>query len=170
MAWVQRPGRSKGPMRFPARQVIVTPDNMVIERDTILRMCTARGVGLERTRRTGTVEKLTLARLAELVGIEGEHFRSRKEASRWIELRQLQAGGVVRALRRNPRFLLHTVSPEGLKVAISEYTGDFAYDEAAPLVEQWTLIIEECKGFPMPDWLLRKKWVEAEYGITLRVT
>lgn len=170
MAWARRNGGPKAAMQFPARQVIVTRELAVIERDTILRACAARGVGLERTRRTGSVEKLSLARLAELVGIEGEYFRSRKEASRWIELRRLEAAGMVRELRRSPRFVLHTVSPAGLKVVISEYTGDFEYDEAEALVPAWRHVVEECKGFAMPDWLLRKKWVEAEYGITLRVT
>jgi hypothetical protein len=166
-----------------AKAVIVTRDLQLIEKDTILTACKARGVGLEvpgKFDKKGNPVKVPLRDLAEKVGIEGEYFRSKKEASRFVQLKQAETSGIVKNLSRNPRWRLHAVNPRGLKVAISEYTADFAYDEeitaamrAHALFGQevgWHHVIEECKGFPTPDWELRRKWVEAEYGITIRVT
>lgn len=175
--------RAKQGMKFSARPVIVTRDLAIIERESILAAAAARGVGLEipnKFDKQGNPVKLPLVKVAEKCGIDGEFFRSKKEAARYVELRRAEASGIVRNLKRNPRFILHTVNPQGLKVAISEYTGDYEYDEtldpkmlAVRLFDQAAgdqHVIEEAKGFPTKDWELRRKWVEAEYGIRIRVT
>jgi hypothetical protein len=175
--------RAGGFGKFSARPVIVTAGLELIERDTILAAAAARKIAtvLPPTTKRKAPKPIRLIDLASLVGIDGgQYFRSKKEAARYIELRRAQDAGMVSNLERNPRFLLHVVNPQGLKVAISEYTGDFSYDEhvdakmlMATMFEQpvgTRRVIEESKGFPTDDWLLRKKWVEAEYGIQIRVT
>jgi Protein of unknown function (DUF1064) len=171
---------SSGP-KFAARPVIVTRELQIIEKETIVGAATSRGIGLEYPpTRTGKVHRVPLAKLAEQIGIEGQYFRSKREAGRYIQLLGLEKSGIVKGLRRSPQFKLHCVNPEGLKVHITEYTADFEYDEeltadmrAVSLFSEaagWSHVFEECKGFPTKDWELRKKWVEAEYGIQIRVT
>lgn len=168
--------------QFKARPVIVTRGLEIIEKDTILRAAAAKGVKLEvpPTARRTEPKKLSLATVAEKCGIEGEYFRSRREAARFVFLKRQEEDGTVRGLERNPKFVLHCVNPQGLKVAIAEYTGDFRYWErltpgmaAVDLFQEREgeqLVIEESKGFPTDDWELRRKWVEAEYGFKIRVT
>jgi hypothetical protein len=178
-----RPGFGRAGHKFKARPVIVTAGLEIIERETVLAAAAARKIAtvLPPTERRRAPKPLRLIDIASLVGIAGpQYFPSKKEGARYVELRRAESGGIVRNLQRKPHFVLHTTNPAGLKVAISEYTGDFEYDET--LDEKMLMvtlfqqpvgtrhIVEECKGFPTPDWELRKKWVEAEYGIQIRVT
>lgn len=175
-------GPAAGASKFSAKPVIVTkPGLEIIERDTILTAAKARGIETVHppTLRRKAPKPIRLIDIAALVGIDGEYFRSKKEAARYVVLRRREQGGGIQNLARDPRFILHTVNPQGLKVAITEYTGDFSYDEpVAAIGRRLTLldtgemhhVIEECKGMPTKDWELRKKWVEAEYGIRILVT
>jgi hypothetical protein len=168
--------------KFNAKPYLVTPDLQLIAKETVQQIAVQRGISLE----TGKVDKrqrpipVSLVRLGELVGIDGAFFGSKREASRWVELKLAERGGKVRNLKRAPRYPLHVVNPQGLKVRVSEYTGDFEYDELLEADDQavrlfnepvgWQHVIEESKGFPTKDWELRKKWVETEHGIVIRVT
>jgi hypothetical protein len=180
-AWWSKTGE-KGKPKFSAKPVIVTPDLQIIERPTIIAACEARGIALTvpPTEKRREEKKLSLSRLAELVGVEGLFFRSKREGSRYVQLKLAEKGGVVRNLKLQPRFKLHVVNPAGLKVHITEYTADFEYDErlegdmrAVALFDEPAgelHVVEESKGFATKDWELRRKWVETEYGITIRVT
>lgn len=180
-AWWAKTGERTHP-QATAKPVIVTRELHLIDKATVLAACKARGIAtsLPPTARRRAEKKIRLVDLASMAGIDGEYFQSRKEAARYVQLRLAEQAGVVRALSRQPRFVLHTVNPKGLKVAITDYHADFAYYEnLEPAHAAVRLfgeaageqhVIEECKGYPSEDWILRRKWVEAEYGIRIRVT
>jgi hypothetical protein len=106
-----------------------------------------------------------------------DFFRSRREAKRWIALKQEERfGGVIRNLRRQVKFKLHATRPDGVKVHVCSYVADFVYErkvnsaanhhliqfaEGAP--EQWWEVIEDSKGHKTDIYTLKKKWLEAEY-------
>lgn len=177
-----RKQKFRGHPQGVAKPVIVQADLQMVEKAAIVAACEARGIGLVvpgKCDSKGRQIKVSLVKLAEQVGVEGRFFRSKREGARYIELRLIEKGGKIRKLDPQPRFKLHVVNPAGLKVHITEYTADFAYDEwveadAGGLFEseaRWAHVVEESKGgFPTKDWELRRKWVEAEYGITIRVT
>lgn len=98
-----------------------------------------------------------------------EHFHSRREAKRWIELTLLERAGAIRDLRRQQRFDLHCCLGAGCSAAtVTHYTADFVYDEAVG--QQWHPIVEDCKGFREREYLLRRKWMRLEHGIVIRET
>lgn len=181
-AWWAKTGAERPHPQMVAKPVIVTRELQVIDKATVLAACKARGVAtsLPPTARRPAEKKIRLIDLASMVGIDGEYFQSRKEGARYVQLRLAEQGGIVRELKRQPRFVLHVVNPKGLKVAITDYHADFDYFEnlepghaavrlfGEPAGEQH--VVEECKGYPTKDWELRRKWVEAEYGIKIRVT
>lgn len=182
-AWWADTGGAKNKPKFKAKPVVVSRDLQVIEREAVLAACKARGIAivLPPTERRAAEKPIRLIDLASMVGIDWPiYFRSKREGARYVELKLAEKGGIVRDLKRQPRFNLHVVNPAGLKVHITEYTADFEYFETLdksmravsmfqePDGEQH--VIEESKGFATKDWELRRKWVEAEYGIKIRVT
>lgn len=96
-------------------------------------------------------------------GGESEHFQSRREAKRWIALQQeLRFGGTLRNLRRQVRYPLHAIRPDGLKVKIGAYVADFVYERCIkPSI--WTEIIEDAKGHRTDTYKWKAKHFAAEY-------
>ena len=91
--------------------------------------------------------------------VNGHSFASQREAGRYQELVLLLRGGYISDLRLQVRYPL---SVNGVKLCT--YTCDFAYKEAG--VE----IIEDAKGFRTPVYRLKRKLVEALYGVVIRET
>lgn len=108
--------------------------------------------------------------------IDGIRFASKKEARRYGELRLLAKAGQVRSLILQPRYGLY-VSPflrEGVAlgelIKCGDYVGDFQYEESDRGYGgvKWTKVVEDTKGFRTDVYKLKKKWVEALYGIVIR--
>ena len=85
---------------------------------------------------------------------------SEAEARRYQELRLLERAGKISRLELQPRFAI--VGPIPRKVA--SYFADFSYFEGNRRV------IEDFKGYDTPLSRLKRKLVEAIYGITIEVT
>ena len=99
--------------------------------------------------------------------VDGIVFDSKKEARRYRELRMMERAHAISDLELQPVFELHAPSQHQLHDAkICEYRADFRYLVKAT-GEQ---IVEDVKGMRTAVYRLKKKWVEAEYGITITET
>jgi hypothetical protein len=104
--------------------------------------------------------------------IHGVRFASKAEARRYQELLLLGMAGEIRNLELQPRFPLHV---GGVKVG--DYVADFRYEEkrnvmcfegVGPIYYKWFDVVEDVKGVRTPVYRMKKKHVEAEYGIAIR--
>lgn len=80
--------------------------------------------------------------------VDGHTFDSKKEASRYIQLKQLQSVGIISALELQPVIPLMV---NGVK--IGKYIGDFRY------IENQTVVIEDVKSKATmtPTYRLKKR-------------
>tara|TARA_A100001011_G_C14289461_1_gene835433 strand:- start:119 stop:430 length:312 start_codon:yes stop_codon:yes gene_type:complete len=85
--------------------------------------------------------------------VDGITFASRKEATRYTQLRVLQKSGLITELELQPKFKCVV---EGVKICT--YIADFQYKENNGLVT-----VEDVKGMKTPIYKLKKKLVEALY-------
>jgi uncharacterized protein DUF1064 len=90
---------------------------------------------------------------------DGHVFHSKKEKNRFYYLNSLRIAGVIRCLVCQPMIRL----PGGVK-----YYADFAYE--CIKFSKWEMVIEDCKGFKTEAYRLKKKQVEAIYGIKILET
>lgn len=107
--------------------------------------------------------------------VHGVRFASKAEARRYQELLLLGKVGVLRNLELQPRF---PIMVNGIRVA--DYVGDFRYElEEMRFNEggldgrcwtEWIDVVEDVKGMKTPMYRLKKKMVEAQYGIQIRET
>lgn len=103
--------------------------------------------------------------------VHGFRFASRAEARRYEELLLLGQAGEIRNLELQPRFDLHV---DGVKVGT--YVADFRYESKQIVTMHeggigtwgWRGVVEDVKGVRTPVYRMKKKHVEAEYGITIR--
>jgi hypothetical protein len=96
--------------------------------------------------------------------VDGMTFASKAEARRWSELKILRASGLIFGdLELQPELPICVVRPDGEIVKVAVYRGDFRYE--AP---DGTDVVEDVKGFKTPVYRLKKKLVEAQYGIVIR--
>ena len=86
-------------------------------------------------------------------------FASKREAERFVVLRLEQEAGAISELAIQPVYPLHAVTPQGVKVCVCRYLGDFQY------MREGNLVVEDAKGVRTAVYVLKKKMVEAEYGI-----
>ena len=87
--------------------------------------------------------------------VDGIRFASQKEAGRYRELRLLEKAGEIMALELQPSFDL---TVRGVRIA--RYVADFQYYRP-----DGELVTEDVKGVRTPVYRLKKKHVEAQYGI-----
>jgi hypothetical protein len=93
--------------------------------------------------------------------VDGITFASKKEAKRYADLKLLQKAGEIARLEIQPVYPLHAWGVE--KRQIGKYIADFRYfDKRAGLN-----VIEDVKGVKTPVYRLKKKHVEAQYGIQI---
>jgi len=92
------------------------------------------------------------------VVVDGIRFASKREARRWLELRELEKAGVIRNLRRQVKYPL---SVNGQ--LICTYIGDFSYVEAASGREH----LEDAKGVRTAVYLLKRRLLLALRGIRI---
>ncbi len=106
-------------------------------------------------------------------------FDSIKEYHRWGVLKQLQERGVITDLERQKRYVLipaqrepDTKGPRGGvkkgKVIEREcvYIADFGYYDK----KNGAYVVEDCKGFRTPDYLIKRKLMLYTYNIRIYET
>lgn len=91
--------------------------------------------------------------------IDGIKFPSTKQGQRYSQLRLLERAGQIKDLELEEPF---DISINGVRCF--RYRADFSYTENGKRV------IEDVKGVRTPVYRLKKKCVEAAYGITIRET
>lgn len=90
--------------------------------------------------------------------IDGIKFDSKKEAKRYIVLRELEKQGNVEKLMLQPRFLLQEgFRKNGKAYRKIEYVADFMYEQDGKL------IIEDVKGIKTDVYKLKQKLFEKKY-------
>lgn len=100
--------------------------------------------------------------------VGGHRFDSRREARRYAQLRLLELAGEITGLELQPEFVLYALAldHDGLirdLVRVGSYIGDFRYRDASG-----QMIVEDAKGVRTPLYRLKRKIVEAQYGIRIR--
>lgn len=93
------------------------------------------------------------------VEVEGFTFDSKKEANRWLDLREEQRAGRITELRRQVGFPI-VVNGE----PICEYVADLVYLRAG------VRVVEDCKSKvtrKIPVYVVKKKLMRACYGIEI---
>ena len=117
--------------------------------------------------------------------LDGHLFDSLKECKRYAELKLLQKAGEIRSLTIQPTFALMVVPLEGAgvleninagivgqrRIPIGEWRADFKYEER--FHGSWFWVIEDVKvgnATRTAVYRLKKRFVEALYGITIRET
>ena len=91
---------------------------------------------------------------------DGVVFQSTREMERHGELKMLAATGQITRLKRQVPYRLHATGGE----TITTYLADFVYLEGA------IIVVEDSKGKRTDMYLLKKKWMKAEYGIEIKET
>lgn len=108
-------------------------------------------------------------------------FDSVRELDRWEELKLMCVGGKIRRLQRQVEFELipaqYAESWTGKRGAEHQgkllerkccYVADFAYEERHG--DDWTWVIEDCKGMRTPDYIIKRKLMLFLKGIRIRET
>ncbi len=93
---------------------------------------------------------------AKPVVIDGIRFASTKEGARYTELKMLQKTKKIYGLILQPKFPI-TINGK----LCFKYAADFEY------MEKGKRIIEDVKGVLTPVYRLKKKCVEAAYGVKI---
>lgn len=98
--------------------------------------------------------------------VDGKKFDSKREAARYVELKLLERAGVIKDLKLQVPFEFRHND-----VLICRYLADFTYLEltrnGGP---KWVATVEDCKGHPTKEYLIKKKLMRAFYAIELRET
>lgn len=95
---------------------------------------------------------------AKKTEIDGIKFDSKKEAKRYIALRELEKKGNIEKLILQPRFLLQEgFRKNGKAYRKIEYVADFMYEQDGKL------IIEDVKGMKTDVYKLKQKLFEKRY-------
>ena len=106
--------------------------------------------------------------------IDGIVFDSKREAARFAELKLRERAGEIRGVEVQPIFQLDVAQrTEGWSYPrkVGVWRGDFRYEERRVTPggrERWAAVVEDVKGFKTPVYRLKKRMVEAQYGIQIR--
>lgn len=95
--------------------------------------------------------------------VDGIRFHSAREARRYEELKLLVKAGAITGLLLQPEYGIYAHPIGGDLVKVATYRGDFQY-----YTVQGKKVVEDVKGFKTPMYRLKKKFVEAQYGIEIR--
>lgn len=104
-------------------------------------------------------------------------FDSRKEEKRYQELLLLQRAGKIFELQRQVKFQLSPTQREpdekGPKGGVKRgrviehpcsYVADFVY------LKDGHMVVEDCKGYRTPEYIVKRKWMLEKYGIRILET
>jgi hypothetical protein len=102
---------------------------------------------------------------AQRTAVGDQVFDSKREARRWVELQILQRAGAIVALERQVPYVLYAPGLEsadaGELAIVGRWIADFRYRERGQVV------IEDAKGVRTAVYRLKKRLVEATYGIRI---
>ncbi len=101
---------------------------------------------------------------AQPTTVDNIRFDSKKEAARYSVLQMMDKAGEIHSLTLQPVFPILVTSKAGASVKVGTYRGDFQYCEKGSARP----IVEDVKGVRTPVYKLKKKLVEAQYGIEIR--
>ncbi len=142
--------------KWGARPCIVTADLTLFSKEDINNAASVQRVNLVRN-------TTPLKELAQACGILGEWFASEKEGKRYIQLAQLEKSGAIRNLRTQVPYALLV---NGIKIA--DWRADAVYEEFYD--GEWLTVREDTKGTKTPEYILKRKHIEAQYGWQIRET
>lgn len=113
---------------------------------------------------------------ADSVLINGVKFDSKREARRYVELKNLEKAGVISELELQVKYLLlpaqrepDSIGKRGgiIKGKLIErecsYYADFVYKD-----EKGETVVEDAKGFRTPEYKIKKKLMLYFYGIQIK--
>jgi uncharacterized protein DUF1064 len=104
---------------------------------------------------------------AKATVVDGIRFASQKEARRYGELKLLEKAGHIHDVEVQPSFDL-LVWRGKLSTKVGVYRADFRYCQCeSPGQCEGEFVVEDVKGVRTPVYRLKKKHVEAQYGITV---
>ena len=97
------------------------------------------------------------------------YFRSKHEAKCWIRLRQMEKAGLITDLKRQVKYNLccPTAKDPGALFdlppsTVTTYAADFEYID-----ENGRKVTADAKGWPTPEYDLKKKWLKLQHGIDI---
>ena len=96
--------------------------------------------------------------------VDGIVFHSKAEARRYQELRLLEKAGQVRNITRQVRYPFRLNG-----ILITTYVSDFNYEELSA-IDEWVPVVEDCKGYRTPMFIIKAKLMVALCGIVIRET
>lgn len=100
------------------------------------------------------------------ITVDGQIFDSKKEASRYEELRILEKAGEIKDLRTQVKFKLIPAQRDEATGKVIErecsYKADFVYEEDGKTV------VEDVKGFRTKEYIIKRKLMLYQYGIRIR--
>jgi hypothetical protein len=94
----------------------------------------------------------------------GHWFASKREARRYTDLLLLESAGEIRGIELQPAYRLMAPTPDGALVSTAKYVADFRYVN----IPTGETVVEDVKGVRTQVYKLKKRWVEAQYGITIK--
>jgi hypothetical protein len=98
------------------------------------------------------------------VEVDGITFDSQAEAKRYAELKLLEKAGQISDLKLQPRFPFYYQTGWTSELMFT-YVADFSYVDNVP--PHPITVVEDVKGFRTPLYRLKKKLIEAQYGIAI---
>jgi hypothetical protein len=107
--------------------------------------------------------------------VDGHTFASKREARRYGELLILAKRGEIRNLMLQPKFPLYAFAPisDTGSVLVGHYIADFSYQRLDKRESygsaEWRDVVEDVKGVATETFRLKKKMVEAIYGIKVEI-
>lgn len=97
--------------------------------------------------------------------VDGIVFDSKKEAMRYLELKEMERQGKIRRLVRQPSFELQPrFKRQGRTIRPITYTADFQYEEGGlEPTRSWCRVVEDVKGHKTETF--RLKWKMLQYQL-----
>ena len=92
--------------------------------------------------------------------VDGIMFDSKKESSRYLDLKLLERVGEIKNLELQPKydFVINDIK-------ICTYRADFRYED-----KKGNLIVEDDKGYKTSMYRLKSRMMQAFHGITIKET
>ena len=91
--------------------------------------------------------------------VDGILFDSKKEAMRYMQLKNLESLGVIKCLRLQVPYVLFEKSKYG---RVDKYSADFVYEQ------DMEIIVEDVKGIKTDVYKIKKRIMAEKYGIVIR--
>lgn len=94
-------------------------------------------------------------------------FDSKREAARYVELRDLERAGAIRDLKRQVRYeLIPAFDAGGKHYRPTSYVADFVYTDC----ETGGEVVEDCKGYRTDVYRLKAKLFAHKFGVAILET